>query len=133
MPAVIDRFARVARYYLDLLPPATCIEQTRIVMECLTDAGCEVRPVECILEVLCPELNLGYLAGAGPGVIARARAAGCHITPPTWNHSGGNPRTAHLVAFVVEPGAGSYVVETTMHQASVPEQGLRIEPAVLSI
>ena len=36
MPAVIDRFAWVARYYLDLLPPATCIEQTRIVMECLT-------------------------------------------------------------------------------------------------
>jgi hypothetical protein len=61
MPAVIDRFARVARYYLDLLPANTCIEQTRIVMECLTDAGCTVHPVECILEVLCPELNLGYL------------------------------------------------------------------------
>jgi hypothetical protein len=72
MPAVIGRFAQVARYYLDLLPANTCIEQTRIAMECLTDAGCAVHPVECILEVLCPELNLQYLAGAGPKEIARA-------------------------------------------------------------
>ncbi len=62
MPELIDRYARIALPYLDDFPPNSCIEQTRLLRECLGRFGAAVTPIETHLTVLCLGLKVMYEA-----------------------------------------------------------------------
>ena len=129
MPELIDRFNRVARPYLQLFVPATCIEQSRILVEVLPEFGARTEAVATSMMVKCPELNLAYVAGAD----AEERARGKQLagewedrTTPTGEGYG------HVVV-AAEIAGQSYLIDATMAQASMPDRGMCIPRFVIAI
>ena len=116
---LIDRFNRVAQPYLQVFKPNTCIEQTRILAECLREFGVPVEPIETTLFVHCPKLNLAYVSGATAEERARGKAvAGCWIDCTTTEGEG----YGHVLA-VAEIGSQFYLIDPTLAQASQPNHG----------
>lgn len=129
MPELIDRFNAVASPYLDLFPAATCIEQSRILIEVLCELGICAEPIETAMKVHCPELNLAYVAGADAEERERGKAvAGEWIDRTTPAHEG----YGHLVVAALVNGE-NFLLDPTMAQASMPEPGMAIPRGVLPI
>ena len=132
MAELLDRLSAVARPYLDIFPAATCIEQSRIVVEVLKRLDvANARAIETTLSVHCPELKFLYLAGATAEDRARGkRAVGGnnwidHTTPEHEGHG-------HVVvlAYVEE---GRYLIDATLAQASAPDRGMTIPRCVIPV
>ncbi len=121
MKELIDRFLMCWKPFASLFPANSCIEQTRILYECLHE-DVLVNPVETRLVVRCGDLSLAYMAGSTAAEREQALAnkpAGEVIDM----HRPGSPDMGHVVAIV----GGAWLVDLTLSQASMPERGLTIE------
>lgn len=129
MPELIDRFNWVAKPYLELFAPSTCIEQSRILVEVLPQFGAKVQAMQCTLTVDCPALKLMYVAGASAADRARGKAI-CH----NFLEGGSDPHADQIhVAVAAEIAGQPYLVDPTFSQASMPDRGLLIPRGVLAV
>lgn len=130
MPELIDRFNWVARPYLGLFAPATCIEQSRILVEVLPEFGAKAEALECSLKVDCPALRLVYIAGATAQDRARGKAK-----VDDWIDLGtrGDDADQIHVAVAAEIAGQFFLLDPTFSQASMPDRGLTIPRHVLAV
>lgn len=127
MKALIDRFLPHWMRFQHLFPAISCIEQTRILYECLRDQV-PVKPVETRLIVRCDELSLAYIGGS----TAAQRAETFRHKPADEivdRHTPGAADVGHVVAIV----GGAWLVDLTLAQAAMPEKGLAIERQGLAV
>jgi hypothetical protein len=129
MSELIVRFNAVARPYLNLFPAATCIEQSRILVEVLHALDVESQAIETAMKVHCPELNLAYVTGADAEERARGKAKAGEWVDRTTPEAEGY---GHVVVAAVLDG-DKFLIEPTLAQASMPDRGLNIPRAVIPI
>lgn len=129
MPELVDRFNWVAQPYLKRFPLASCIEQSRILVEVLPEFGAKVEAIEATMIVRCGPLNLAYISGADPEERARGKAiAGTFLDRTTPEGEG----YGHVVV-AAEIAGRPYLLDPTMSQASMPDRDFLIPRGVLAI
>ncbi len=121
MKDTIDNFCWNAEPYLTgIRSVSTCIEQCRLLLECLRRFGVEVQVVQSILIVECKALRLAYISGGGATERALCVRKG-RIEQATSEHEG----RGHVIAFVRESGR-LYIIDPSISQASMPDYGMVI-------
>lgn len=127
MKDVIDRFLWCWHGYAELFPANSCIEATRIFLECMPEEA-RVETVETRLVVLCDQLKLAYVGGS-----TEAERAQAFANKPADEiidmHTPGRDDVGHVVAIV----DGLWLVDLTVSQAAMPEKGLVIERTGLAV
>ena len=133
----LEHFARIAPPYLEPFKRNTCIEQTRILLECLKRVGVPGRPEAVRLVVQCEALKLVFVSGSTAKERERARRKGIDITELDLNGKPIAPcgqdtdqnRVGHVVAVI----NGRYLADPTLSQASMPDHGLTIEREIVFV
>jgi len=120
---VLDLFERQARPWLNVFEKNTCIEQTRVLIECLKAFGVRARPVGAKLHVVCPARGMQFVTG-----IAAEEAARGKKIAKSWIERKPPDNKHHVVALVED----HILVDLTVAQASSPESNFLIEPRMLA-
>ena len=119
--AALDAFEAAARPYLEPFPLATCIEQTRILRDCLAHFGVTLTPVSTTLQVTCHDLDLTFLAGLSDEQRTHVQAT-AHNFVRRSTSDGSEGYNGHVVGVI----DGEFLVDPTLSQASAPDRGLVI-------
>jgi hypothetical protein len=120
----LDRFERHARPWLNYLPLNSCIEQARILIECLKPFDIPARAVGAKLHVRCDAKGCLFVAGIDQRDYDRG-----HAIVPNWIERSPFTGALHVMTLVEE----RILVELTLAQVSAPEFGLDIERCMLKI
>jgi hypothetical protein len=132
IPELIDRFNAVAGPYLEFFPAASCIEQSRILVEVLHALDVKAEAVGTAMTVLCPALNVAYLTGVNAEERARGKAiAGEWIDRPASNGTAGEDCGHVVVLALIDDD--NFLVDPTIGQASMPERGVVIPRLAMPI
>jgi hypothetical protein len=128
-PELIGRFNTVAGPYLSYFPAASCIEQSRILLEVLRALDVRSEAIETAMKVHCRELNLAYVTGADAEGRARGKAAAGFWIDRTTPEAEGY---GHVVVAAAIDG-GTFLIDPTIGQASIPDRGLIIPRVVMPV
>ena len=125
IPELIDRFNAVAGPYLCYFPAASCIEQSRILVEVLQALDVKAEAVGTAMTVLCPALNVAYVTGVTAEERARGKAAaGEWVDRPSRDGKAGEDCGHVVVVAVID--CEHFLIDPTIGQASMPERGVVI-------
>ena len=125
---LLNLYTQVARPYLDVFPPATCIEQTRVLVEVLRRFNISADGLGVKLVVTYPAGDYQFVSGLDTEDRERGRAvAKAWLERP--NSNGEVIGGRHVVALVER----LWMIDSTLHQASQPSFGLSIPADVYTI
>jgi len=133
MPELIDRFNAVAGPYLCYFPAASCIEQSRILVEVLQALDVKKsEAIETAMKVHCDQLNLAYVTGVDAEERARGKAAAGNWVDRTSPDREPGKDCGHVVVAAAIDG-DNFLIDPTLGQASIPDRGLIIPRCVMPI
>lgn len=128
---LLDLYEQCARPYLDaIFQPATCIEQTRVLLEVMGRFGVEAKSTGVVLLMKCPAKEIQYATGLDAEELWQARRVVKAPITDRANNRGEVCGGRHVVALVDH---GKFLVDPTWYQASIPEVDFYLEPEILVV
>lgn len=125
--ATLELFESCALPYLSYLKPNTCIEQTRILIDCLAHFGVAAEPLATKLHLVCPSNGFQYFISGDPRDHRKAHSISAGFRSRL--NREGETLGYHTVALVER----CILADLTLHQCSVPEFEFHLKQSLVQI
>lgn len=128
LPALIEHYQAAFRPFVDLFPVNSCIEQTRMLKECLGSFGVEVVAQDTVFKAELPRLKACFVCGLEKQERERASRGALNWRDEVTEETAG---VGHVVG-IARRGGEQFLVDPTVSQAERMAEGLRIERDILT-